>query len=61
MMIYFYDRKDNLLASLEADARPVVGDGIIIDGKEYGVVRVTWHLEKAPAQSGLKITLQERR
>lgn len=61
MMIYFYDRKDNLLASLKADARPVVGDGIVIDGKEYGVVSVTWYLEKAPAQSGLKIMLQERR
>lgn len=60
MMIYFYDRKDNLLASLEADARSVVGDGIVIDRKEYGVVKVTWYLEKAPAKSGLKITLQER-
>ena len=60
MMIYFYDRKDNLLACLKSDARPVVGDGIVIDGKEYGVVKVTWHLEKALAQLGLKITLQER-
>lgn len=60
MMIYFYDKRNNLLASLKADARPIVGDGIVIDEKEYGVVEVTWYLEKAPAQSGLKITLQER-
>lgn len=61
MMIYFYDRKDNLLASLKADSRPFIGDGVFIDGKEYMVVDVAWYLEKAPAQSGLKITLQERR
>lgn len=61
MMIYFCDRKDNLLASLEADARPIVGDGVFIDGKEYMVVDVKWYLEKAPAQSGLKVTIQKRR
>ena len=61
MMIYFYDRKDDLLATLKSGARPFIGDGVFIDGKEYMVVDVAWYLEKAPAQSGLKITLQERR
>lgn len=60
MTIYFYDKNDNILATLKSDARPFIGDGIFIDGKEYMVVDVTWYLEKAPAQSGLKITLQER-
>ena len=61
MMIYFYDKNDNILATLKSDARPFIGDGIFIDGKEYMVVDVTWYLEKAPAQSGLKVTLQKRR
>lgn len=60
MMIYFYDKNDNILATLKSDARPFIGDGIVIDGKEYGVVKVTWYLEKAPAQSGLKVTIQKR-
>ncbi len=58
MMIWFECRKDRLMIGLETDTKPTVGDTILVEGKEYDVKKVIWCLEKAPAQSGIKVEIE---
>ena len=56
MSIWFnYEEKDLMIAHIESDSRPIVGDTIWVNEKEYIVKRVVWCLEKPPGQSAILV------
>lgn len=56
MKIWFnYEENDSIIAYIESDLRPVVGDTIWVNKKEYIVKRVVWCLEKPPGQSAILV------
>lgn len=60
MMIWFKCEEEGLMVSLEADAKPTVGDTIRIKGNDYKVDKVIWCLVEPPAQSGLLIDIKRQ-
>lgn len=49
-IIWFECKKENLIISVESDFRPIVGDSVLLKGKNYNVYEVKWVLEQKPAQ-----------
>ena len=57
-IIWFECKKENLIISLESDFRPVVGDSVLLNGKNYKVYEVKWVLEQKPEQCGVIVYIE---
>lgn len=59
MMIWFECKEDNLMAGLETDTKPDVGDTVLIKQEEFVVKKVIWCLEEPPVKSGFLIEISK--
>lgn len=49
-IVWLECRRESLKVKLETDFRPVVGDIVLINGKNYTVSGIKWDLDENPKQ-----------
>lgn len=60
-IIWFECKSENIIVSLETDLRPVVGDNVLLNGKNYKVYEVKWIMDQKPGQCGIIAYIEQKK